>query len=171
MTKNWNQKPQVIKGDIGEQIIDNFLIDEEYHLFAPVKNRSHIFDRYAISITKNKHFYFDVKTKARFNNWEAQGVNEDAYLKYIEVSEKLNVPFYIFFIDENSGDVHSVDIIKKKDKLFHIPMKKESKVKIVAWLLKDMYYVGKIENNDLLRKMASYNTRNYPIAQTQTIPF
>jgi hypothetical protein len=171
MTKNWNQKPQVIKGDIGELIIDNFLIDQDYHIFSPLKNQSHIFDRYALNIKKNKHFYFDVKTKARLNNWEAQGVNEDAYLKYLEVSEKLNVPFWIFFIDENNGEIHAADIIKIKEKLFYIPMKKESKVKIVAWYLRDMHYVGKIENTDLLKKIASYNTRSYPISQTQTIPF
>jgi hypothetical protein len=168
---NWNNKIQVKKGDIGEEIIDTFLTEQGYYLFAPIINGAHLFDRYAFNLEKNKHFYFDVKTKARLNNWEAQGVDEKHYLKYLEASEKLNIPFYIFFIDENNGEIHSADIKNIKDKIFYIPMKKTNKDKIVAWNLKDMKYIGKINDLKVLNKLKNYNSRAYKISQIQTIPF
>ena len=168
---NWNNKIQVKKGNLGEEIIDNFLIEQNYHVFSPVNNNSHIFDRYALNIIKNEHFYFDVKTKSRLNKWEAQGIDEDKYLYYINVANKFNLFFWIFFIDENSGDIHAANLIKLKDKLFYIPMKKTSKIKIVAWYLKDMNYIGKINDKNVLNELKSYNSRNYTISQIQTIPF
>jgi hypothetical protein len=171
MSNKWNDKVQVKKGDIGEEIIDTLLIEDGYHIFASLINGPHLFDRYAFNLEKNKHFYFDVKTKARLNNWEAQGVDEKHYLKYLQASDKLNISFYIFFIDENNGEIHLVDIKKLKEKLFYIPMKKKNNDKIVAWNLKDMKYIGKINDIDILNKLKNYNSRNYRIAQIQTIPF
>jgi hypothetical protein len=171
MSNKWNDKVQVKKGDIGEEIIDTLLIDEGYHIFASLINGPHLFDRYAFNLEKNKHFYFDVKTKARLNNWEAQGIDEKHYLKYLQAADKLNISFYIFFIDENNGEVHSADIKKLKEKLFYIPMKKTNHDKIVAWNLKDMKYIGKINDVNILNKLKNYNSRNYRISQIQTIPF
>ena len=50
-------------------------------------------------------------------------------------------------------------------------MKKTNNDKIIAWNLKDMKYIGKINDNSVLNKLKSYNSRNYTISQIQTIPF
>ena len=61
MGKNWNDKVQVKKGDIGEEIIDTLLMDEGYHIFASLINGPHLFDRYAFNLEKNNVSLTSVK--------------------------------------------------------------------------------------------------------------
>ena len=90
------------KGDIGEKIIQEYLENKGWIVYRPfTKNKSHYFDMLC-TFEKEKVLAIDVKTKARFNKWEAQGINVKSYNEYINfiktiefVSFKLGLIFYL----------------------------------------------------------------------------
>ena len=63
---NWEDKPQVKKGNIGENIIINFLEEKGFIIYKPITKAAHWID---IIATKSKEeiYAIDVKTKGRFN--------------------------------------------------------------------------------------------------------
>ena len=76
------------KGEIGEQIIREYLEKKGWIVYFPfTKDKAHAFD---ILATKNKEkvFALDVKTKARLNNWPAQGINIKSYKEYLSFRRK-----------------------------------------------------------------------------------
>jgi Holliday junction resolvase len=141
------------KGLIGEKIIMNYLEDKGWIVYTPfTKNKAHYFD---ILATKNKEkvIAIDVKTKARFNKWAAQGIDVRHYKQYLDFMEMAKVPFYLIFVDDKLGDVHLADISELKNGF-------NPNKKIIAWMLKDMKFMFRI-SEDMIKKLSKYDQRNY----------
>jgi hypothetical protein len=121
--------------------------------YSPDSGGAHYFD---ILATKNKEkvVAIDVKTKARFNKWPAQGINKRHYEEYMRFVETTKIPFYLVFVDDKNGDVHIAELAKLK-KPFH------PRPNIIAWMLSEMKKVTTIEDVALLSEMAKHDTRNY----------
>lgn len=151
-----NQKSfeiSLIKGEIGEMIITLYLEKKGWIVYKPfTKKKAHYFD---ILATKNKEkvLAIDVKTKARFNKWEAQGIDIKTYNEYLAFIEMAKVPFYLIFIDDKLGDVHLANIAELKNGFY--PNKK-----IIAWYLKDMKFMFKL-NQKMIDLLSEYDQRNY----------
>ena len=89
------------KGELGERIIQKYFEARGWIVYRPfTKNKAHYFDALATK-DKEKVIAIDVKTKARLNNWKAQGINIKSYNEYKRFIDKVNVPFYLIFIDDN----------------------------------------------------------------------
>ena len=103
--------PQYKKGKLGEQLVREMIIKNGWVVYTPSEGQAHAFD---ILATKNKTriIAIDVKTKARLNKWEAQGINRRTYIEYCYFSEKHNIPFYLVFVDDKNGEIHAVNIAK-----------------------------------------------------------
>lgn len=150
-----NFKKALEKGKMGEEIIREYLENREWIVYFPfTKDKAHYFD---ILATKNKEkvIAVDVKTKARLNNWIAQGINLKSYNEYIRFIEKTNIPFYLIFIDDKNGDVHYADL-KKLGRGFPIPNRPE----IIAWHLsrmKKLFNIGK----EKIKELSMLDQRNY----------
>lgn len=141
------------KGEAGEMIIQEFLEKRGWIVYRPfTKDRAHYFDALA---TKNKEkvIAIDVKTKARLNNWRAQGINIKSYNEYKKFIDKINVPFYLFFIDDKCGDVYTAELSKLRNSFNPTPY-------IIAWYLEDMFYLFNI-GEDNIKLLSKYDQREY----------
>lgn len=141
------------KGSFGENLIKNYLEERGWIVYCPfTKDKAHYFDQLA---TKNKEkvIALDVKTKARLNNWNAQGINLKHYEQYLNFVNKVNVPFFIVFIDDKNGDVHTQELIKLIDPIYPNP-------NIIAWGLNQMIFLFNI-GIDNINKLSQMDQRNY----------
>ena len=102
---NWNDKKEVKKGNIGEQIVNNYLEKEGFVIYKPITDSAHSFDRLAIK-DKKQLIIAEIKTKARRNKFKDTGFNLSHFNEYKKISEKHNLPVYIFFVDEMLGEVY-----------------------------------------------------------------
>jgi hypothetical protein len=141
------------KGEIGEQIIREILENQGWVVYMPfTKDRAHYFDMLATQ-NKERVIAIDVKTKARFNKWPAQGINVRSYNEYMKFVSDTGVPFYIVFIDDKCGDIHAKDITKLKDPIF-------PNDKVIAWDINQMKHLGNI-GEEKIQELSKYDQRNY----------
>jgi hypothetical protein len=148
-----NFKTALKKGELGEDIIRDYLESKGWIVYCPfTKDKAHYFDQLA---TKNKEqvIALDVKTKARFNKWAAQGINIKSYNEYMKFIDRVNVPFYIVFIDDKNGDVHAQELKKLKRSFNPTPY-------IIAWFLEDMKYLFNI-GEEKIKQLSEFDQRNY----------
>jgi len=141
------------KGDIGEDIVAEFLQKKGWIIYRPfTKDKAHYFDMLC-TFNKEKVIAIDVKTKARLNNWNAQGINIKSYNEYLDFVKMTSINFYLIFVDDKNGDVHLADLIKLKNPIY-------PNNKIIAWKVKDMKYLFTISQNDIER-LSKHDQRNY----------
>lgn len=102
------------KGAIGEEIVRPYLEAKGYVVCRPVTEGAHAFD--GLAIRNKKHcIAYDVKAKARMNNWPATGVNVSHFITYRDFSQKHNMPFWVFFVDEMLGQIYGNEISKLEE--------------------------------------------------------
>jgi hypothetical protein len=141
------------KGELGESIIRNMLEASGWIVYMPfTKNKPHYFDILA-TYNKEKVIAIDVKTKARLNKWNAQGINKNHYEQYMAFVNKNNVPFYICFIDDKSGEIHAAELSKLANPIF-------PNANIIAWGLDQMKVIGNI-GQEMVNELSAYDQRNY----------
>lgn len=142
------------KGELGETLVREYLEGRGWVVYQPfTKDRAHYFD---ILATKQKEevIAIDVKTKARLNRWEAQGIDIKHYKQYLHFVENTKVPFYLIFVDDKTGDVHSAEISKlEKGKII-------AGGKIIIWELEQMKHLFNI-GEDNIKRLTEYDQRNY----------
>jgi Holliday junction resolvase len=141
------------KGELGESIIREYLEAKGWIVYNPVtENKAHYFD---ILATKNKQkvLAIDVKTKARLNNWNAQGIDLKHFKQYLKFTNDTNIPFWLFFVDDKTGDVHCSDITKLTNGFS--PCKE-----IIAWELKQMNHLFKI-TDEQIKELSKFDTRKH----------
>ena len=148
----WEDLQTVKKGTLGEEIVKLYLESKGMTIYKPVTKGAHWFD-ILCARGKKKIVAIDVKTKARLNKWEAQGIDIKHYDGYINFVKTTSLEFYLIFVDDKTGDVHLADIMKLTNPIY--PNKK-----IIAWKLEDMKHLFKITNNQI-EELSSYDTRNY----------
>lgn len=142
------------KGEIGEQIIRERLEAKGWIVYFPfTKNRPHYFDLLA-TYQKEKAIAVDVKTKARLNKYTAQGINTKQYEQYKRFTENNKIAFWIVFIDEYNGEIHTAQIDRLENPFYLCDGK------IIAWQLDQMICLGKI-TEDQKQLLQTYNQRNY----------
>ena len=132
------------KGQIGEDIFQEFMEGEGWIVYKPdKKDKPHYFDMMC-TFEKEKAVAFDVKTKTRLKSggkfkFDAQGFDKKHFEQYLNFTKKINIPFFVIFIDSLSGDVMCINIEKLK-KLESIEVNKD----IIAWYVKDMQFIFKL---------------------------
>lgn len=149
---NFEDTPQYKKGKLGEQLVREMIIKNGWVVYTPSEGQAHGFD---ILATKDKKriIAIDVKTKARLNKWEAQGINRSVYYEYCYFSQNHNIPFYLVFVDDKNGDIHAVDIAK-----LHNPINVNDY--IIAWPLSQMKLIGKIDEMKI-KELSQFDTRTW----------
>lgn len=150
---NFEDRPQFQKGKIGEAIIRKHLNDKGWTTYSPDGSGPHYFDMVAMK-NKEKVIALDVKTKARLNFWNAQGINLSHYEQYMKFVNDTNVPFYLVFVDDKNGDIHVGELAKLKNPIY--PCKG-----VIAWSLEQMNCIGKITDQEI-ETLSKYDARNHP---------
>jgi len=96
----WQKKQSVKKGNVGEALIDEFLLANNIIPYSPVGDQSHDFDRVCVSKKTGDWVVVEVKTKRRRDNWDDTGVDIPIYERYAAVQKDQGVKIYIFFVDD-----------------------------------------------------------------------
>lgn len=93
--QDWQSRKEVKKGNIGEQIIREYLENKGYIVYEPVTEKAHHFDKV---ISKNKKFLAiaEIKTYERLLFLEETGINTKNYNEYLDIK---NIDVFVFFVD------------------------------------------------------------------------
>jgi len=104
---NWDNKPEVKKGAIGERIVNEILSKKGYIVYRPISDGAHKIDFFAHKESAEKKIIcIEAKAKKRMAKYYETGFNFNAYLHYKEIQEKHNIDTYVYFIDDFEGCIY-----------------------------------------------------------------
>ncbi len=121
INSNWEERTTVKKGNVGERLVNEWLIQHNYIPYSPDASGAHPFDRLVASRDKKTIFIADAKTKAKRKYYPDTGINISHYQEYKFIQEKYGIDVFIFFVDEESEEIYG-NILKKLDEnktVFH----------------------------------------------------
>jgi len=161
---NWEDKIQVKKGNLGENIVKETLEKRGYIVYRPVTEKAHAFDFLAVK-DKKVFVIAEVKSKARFNKYEATGINLSNFKEYKFIYENQNIDVILFFVDEHPKEkriyCQKLSILMQEKKVDGIkyPNLEISQGKIL-FSLSDMVTVCEL-TEEQLNELKKYSSRNY----------
>jgi Holliday junction resolvase-like predicted endonuclease len=164
----FNETNKFKKGTIGENIIVKELESNGWSVYRPNGDKAHLID--IIAIKNNKTIAVDVKTKARFNKFNAQGIDLKHYKKYKQYMIENNHEVYVFFIDDKIGDIHILDLKNEPNGIVFAEKKFPYSV-IKRWNLEDLIFFKNINNKQAIDKLSNYDERNYEFSPQMTFNF
>ena len=172
---DWSGKVTVQKGDIGEAVVDSYLISKGFIPYRPVAGGAHPFDRLVASRDKRTIFIADTKSKPARTYYPDTGIDVRHYEQYKYIQDKYSIDVFIFFVDEDSGTIYGNMLTKldepkrefnfKTGKVVSYPLIQGG---IRYFPLSTMEQIGRIPEDEL-RQLRKLSTRNK--AYTEQIPF
>lgn len=102
----WNSKKTVQKGNIGEVIVNQWLIKNGFIPYIPMELGAHPFDRLCATRDKKTIFVAEVKAKPARIYYPDTGIDIRHYDEYSFITEKYNLDVYIFFVDEDRKEIY-----------------------------------------------------------------
>ena len=161
---SWENKIQVKKGNIGEAIVKETLELKGYVLYKCVTKKAHAFDFLAV---KDKKIFLiaEVKSKARFNKYEATGIDLRHFNEYKFIYENQNIDILLFFVDEHPKEeriyCQKLSILMEEKIVDNVqyPNTIISKGKII-FSLSDMLTVCQL-TPEQLSELKKYSSRTY----------
>lgn len=100
----WHSKPEVKKGDMGEAIIRQALLNAGWFPYRPDFDGPHPIDRVAFNPKTMKVVLFDSKCKPARYFYADTGIDERHFRKYMAWNEQ--IPVFLGFVDEEWGRVY-----------------------------------------------------------------
>jgi len=160
----WHEKTTVKKGDLGESLVDQFLISRGMIPYCPNVGGAHPFDRLLASRDKKTICIADVKAKARRNHYPDTGINKKNYDEYLFIMEKYNVPVFLFFVDEMEGCIYGnyLNILRQpknveyKNKILKYPLSQNTIIYFPLCLMRDICSLDE-KNIEGLRRLSTRN--------------
>lgn len=161
---SWSDKTTVKKGDIGEDIVKNFLLEKGMIPYKPDFDGAHPFDFLCATRDKKTMIIVDAKAKARmnkqFNGFSVTGIDKRHFNEYKHIQKKYNVHVYLYFVDEMLGSVYGNAIARlEKNKI-----EKNWKTPMILFRLIDMVEIGKL-SSDEVHKLKKHSTRSYDYSE------
>ncbi len=158
--ENWNDKKEVKKGTIGEQIVKDYFASRGYVVYLPATDGSHIFDGLLMR-DKKELAVLEIKTKARRNYYADTGINISHYNEYKKISESHNLIVRLFFVDEMIGAIYggNLDDLEKAKVIKNKPYPSFEK-NIVFFPLCNMKKIRDLTPEESVM-IKNHNTRNY----------
>lgn len=154
------------KGKVGENIVRQYLEKRGWVIYEPQTDCAHAFDKVAIK-DKNKMALLEVKTKARRNFYPDTGIDIRHYMEYKTLSEKYNLPIFLFFVDEMMALIYGNKLsfleerVKTNDGIEY-PLKQKG---IIYFPLERMKKIAILDAKTVL-SIKKLNTRSYEYLET-----
>ena len=102
----WEERAEVKKGNSGEKIVNEYLINKGYIPYSPDVSTAHPFDRIVASKDKKGIFIADAKTKAKRKFYPDTGIEIKHWKEYSFISKKYSIKVFIFFFDEENQSIY-----------------------------------------------------------------
>ena len=166
---DWEDKIQVKKGNIGEEIIKQFLKEKGFVIYRPELDMSHVFDIIAIK-EKKQIIIVEVKTQARRNYYDDTGVTLKHYNEYQIIKQKYNLPMFLFFVDEMLKKIYGnwlselekpYEVVRMGEKVIYPLTQKGSTGIRVYFHLDKMIIIKENIDENIINDLKSLSTRNY----------
>ena len=165
----WNSKSEVKKGNLGEKIIDQYLLDCDFIPYHPFSDKAHPFDRLVASKDKKRIFVLEVKTKKSRKYYPDTGFNYSNYQDYDNIKQKYGLDIYITFVDDLEQEVYGNYLkelekdreIKLRGKTIHYPkIENKNGEKIKYYPLEAMENIKKL-NKEEIEQLNKLSNENY----------
>jgi len=162
---SWQNKITVKKGNIGEDIVRDFLIGKGFIPYIPEVDGAHPFDKLCASKDKKTVFIAEVKAKARRNYYPDTGIDIRSFNDYMNIKNKYNINIFIFFVDEMEKRIYGNWLsiltkrrkIKHKNKLIDYPKEEGG---IIYFPIEVMKYISNL-TEEQINILKETSTRNY----------
>ena len=102
----WHDRTEVKKGDLGEQIVAQWLLDRGIVPYHSLADKAHPFDFLCASQDKKTIYIVEVKAKSKRECYEDTGIEYHHYMDYTNIREKYGIQVYLFFVDEKLGEIY-----------------------------------------------------------------
>lgn len=165
---DWNNRIQTIKGNIGENIVKNFLEDKGFIVYKPLTEGPHAFDLLAIK-DKKQIIVAEIKSQAKRNYYNDTGVSLRHYEDYQGIKNQYNLPIFLFFVDEMLKKIYGnwlselekpYYVIVNNKKIQYPLTQKGSTGHRVYFSLNTMITIKKITDEDV-QQLRKLSTRSY----------
>lgn len=152
---SWGDKPQVIKGNIGERIVLEFLTQQNFVVYKPTDGQAHKIDYFAHNGKQKRVIAVEAKTKKRMATKPKTGFNTNALEHYREIEQKHNIPTFVFFIDDFEMCVYGQWLSKLTNP--------ETINNVTVWLLDEMKFIRWLTESEIkeLQQFGENKTYNY----------
>lgn len=164
---NFNELTTTKKGNLGESIVDKYLLGKNIipYIPHPENETAHPFDRLCASRDKKNVFIAEVKTKPSRNFYPDTGFDLRSYKQYKFIENKYGIEIWVFFVDENIKKVYGNKLSKLETpteityngKILKYPLIQNN---IIFFPLKHMNNICDIDEK-LSQKLKSLSSRNY----------
>jgi len=149
---DWHSKTEVKKGDLGEQIILDFLHLKGFVIYKPITKAAHLIDYFGLG--KNKKLYcFEVKTKRRMAKYDKTGFELRHWQEYLHLTARHNVDIFFFFVDDFEECIYGAWLSKLKQSFAHIGSQ-------VVFPLSLMTKIEELPS-EIIETLTSHTTENY----------
>lgn len=156
MVMKFNDQPETKIGDIGEEVINEYLVKSGFILYKPINNEAHLIDGFAVRSMKDI-FAFDVKTKPRRLKYEDTGIDISHYERYKYITTKYKIPVFLFFVDGLYKKVYGNYLSVLEQECGNYPLKQKG---IIYFPLNKMIIISELPD-DISDTLIIHSNRNY----------
>lgn len=161
---NWQDSPRVKKGNIGERLVKEYLINKGYIPYIPDAPGAHPFDLLVASADKRNIFIADSKAKPARKYYPDTGIDLRHYKEYTTIEDKHNLNVFLFFVDEDAGNVYGnfLKRLSEPREIIHIGIPYQYPLihkGIIYFPLVSMIQIADIPKIDV-DTLREYSTRN-----------
>ena len=160
----WEDKTEVKKGNIGEQIVEDYLIKQGIIPYRPCTDGAHPFDRLCASADKQRIFVAEIKSKPARYAYPDTGINYSHYCDYMNIAMKYSMDIFLYFVDEHKGCIYGAELVSRlvpeyqiehNGKLLSYPMHQShyqngKQIKMVYFPIKRMKFISSLTTDQCL---------------------
>jgi len=158
-SNNWQNKPEVKKGSIGEQIVNEILSKEGYVVYRPISEGAHKIDFFAHKEDAQKKIIcVEAKAKKRMAIYCETGFNYTNYLHYKEIYEKHNIETFVYFIDDFEECIYGALLSELGEGT--------RRANVIVWDLGRMNPYRKLTHSELV-ELKKYTQVNYDYSKAE----
>jgi len=154
---NWSEKKEVKKGDLGEDMVKEFLHKKGFVLYKPITNGSHKVDYFCHSGNEKKVICAEAKTKRRMAVRPATGFNINCHEHYAELLKKYNIKTFVFFIDDFERCIYG--------QWLHLLGNGQKYGNVIVWPLDKMKLIRDLTQHEI-NKISEFSTIKYDYTNT-----
>lgn len=158
---SWQDKPEVKRGNVGENIVKNHFESLGYIIYEPITNGAHPFDKFVAHSNKKDLFILEVKTKPARIKYPDTGIDISAYNGYKYIVDTYRINIFLVFVDDLNKSVYGNWITELDKPYKNYPLETGG---IIYWHIGSMTELRKLTDTecDEIRK---YYTGNYNLGQ------